>query len=61
MNFFKIDRTHVNLDNVVLFNYTDEGWLQIFDGNSQPFCFYDPEKELYNALCNRVYGEGRTE
>lgn len=56
MNFFKFGNQNINLDKVI--NFRHEGTeLLVFDNPEQPFSFHDPDKKLYNALCNYVYGE----
>lgn len=58
MNFYKIGNQNINLDKVINFNHDGKD-LRVFDNPEQPFAFYDPDKKLYTALCNHVYGERR--
>lgn len=60
MNFYKVENQNINLDKVINFTHAD-CHLYIWVDTSQPFCFFDKDKELYTAFCNHVYGERRTD
>ena len=51
MNWVTIQDIHLNLDNIVGFNWR-MGLLSVFDISDEPFTFNDVNKELYRKLCN---------